>query len=309
MKKAAVAVAPTKCIITGEHFVVHGARALAAAVGRYVTVEVTESPWRRVSSDRVGTAEGLAPLGRVLDAIADTYALKHDFSVSVSSDVPHGAGLGSSAATMVAVAEAVSRLESLRFTKKETVAYAMIGESAVHGRPSGIDVNVCAYGGVMLFRMGETPRAVKLKGGRSLILVYSGTQRSTKVQIDKVAAAKSRRPGFFKALTVAVDEVSGLAAQRLVDGDLDGLGRLMNINHAMLQSVGASSEQVNGIVDELLAAGCLGAKLTGAGGGGNVLGLTPKGREKEIITRLRERGFEAFEARLPVGGVKSWLKR
>jgi mevalonate kinase len=87
---------------------------------------------------------------------------------------------------------------------------------------------------------------------------------------------------------------------------MDGLGRLLTLNHAALSFVGASNDQLDDLVDTLVSLGCLGAKLTGAGGGGSVLAIAPEKRGKSIISQVERRGFEAFEAEIPVGGVRSW---
>ena len=171
----AVAEAPSKAIITGEHFVVHGALALAAALPRRVRVEVTASPTFEVSSNRFRRGSpALEPVRRVVDEMADEFSVSPNVRVSVDSSIPDGAGLGSSAATMVAVASAFSRLNSLDLATGDVVRCAMIGERDVHGKPSGIDPTVCAYGGVVLYRPGSPPRRVRLMLERSVILSISG---------------------------------------------------------------------------------------------------------------------------------------
>ncbi len=309
MTRKAVAEAPSKTIITGEHFVVHGSYALAAAVDRRVRVEVQESGRLSISSNSVSGSEALRPMELVIEAISKEHSVRPNLRVRVSSGVPGGAGLGSSASTMVALTSAVSRLNSLKLPLKEVVRLAMVGETEIHGRPSGVDVNVCAYGGVILFRMGKTPRRVALGGPRRLLLVYSGKQRSTRLQINKVFDMKSEQPGLFRGLAGSINEVSLMAAERLTDGDMPGLGRLMTLNHAVLSRVGVSTDALDGLVDRLLVAGCLGAKLTGAGGGGSVLAIAPKGREESIISGLQRAGLDAFKASIPVEGVRSWLEQ
>ena len=155
----AVAEAPSKVIITGEHFVVHGAWALAAALPRKVRVEVKAASSFRVASQ--GSEEGpagAAPVRKVVEAVADKYSARQEVAVSVSSSVPRGAGLGSSAATMVALAAALSKFHSLDLGVGDVVRLSMVGEREVHGRPSGIDPAVCALGGLSCSGRGPGPR-------------------------------------------------------------------------------------------------------------------------------------------------------
>jgi mevalonate kinase len=306
----AVAEAPSKVIITGEHFVVHGAWALAAAVGRKVRVEVQDSDRFRVVSDRFDgvSSQALLPIESVVESMAREFSFKPHLYVSISSEVPNGSGLGSSAATMVALTSAVSRLCSLGLGTREVITFSMVGERKIHGWPSGIDAATCAYGGVLLYRPGSAPKKLSFDGERRLLVVFSGRTKSTKRLIRRVADTRKRLPGFFRGLTDSAGEVSSLAGECLVAGDVKVLGRLLTFNHAVLSTVGASNAGLDGMVDYLLSLGCYGAKLTGAGGGGSVVAVAPEGKEKSIVSELKGRGLEAFVAVIPVEGVKSWLE-
>jgi mevalonate kinase len=304
----AVAEAPCKAIITGEHFVVHGSNALAAAMGKKVRVEVERASRLSIRSDRLSgrSPASMLPVRKVVSAMSSEYSFEPDLSLRITSAIPDSSGLGSSASTMVAVAAAVAELHSLNLPPEDLVRIAMAGEREIHGNPSGVDVNACAYGGVILYRMGTKPRNVRLESPRKLLVVYSGVRRSTKTMIGMVSENKRRRPGFFRGLANSVNELSIGAAERLSSGDLAGLGRLLTLNHAVLSSVGVSNEYIDDLVETLLSLGCLGAKLTGAGGGGSVIAIAPRGKGKSIISQLAERGFEAFEEEIPVAGVRSW---
>ncbi len=306
----ASAEAPCKAIITGEHFVVHGSWALAAAIGKKVRVDVQDSRRFGVSSHEYRLSrDALHPVERIVETLAREFSFKPSLRVEIRSEVPAGAGLGSSASTMVALVAALSRLKSLGLGRSEVIDFAAVGEKEVHGRPSGIDVNTCALGGVLLYKVGSRPKRVRLNGTRKLLVVYSGKKRSTRQLIDRVSGAKERHPGLFGGLADSVSEATRTAADRLVEGDMAGLGRLLTFNHAALSAVGASNARLDGLVDTLLSLGCLGAKLTGAGGGGSVIAVPPEGKAKSTTSALRRRGFEAFEARIPVEGVVSWQRR
>jgi mevalonate kinase len=226
--------------------------------------------------------------------------------VAISSGLPTGAGLGSSASTMVATVAAVSRLEGWSMDLVSVVDTAMLGERLVHGKPSGIDVAVSAFGGVLQFRVGEEPRKLDLPAPVKLLVVYSGERRSSKRLISKVSSMKGVYPHLFSRLCDSASLVTELATGALLEGRLEDLGRLMTYNHAVLGMVGASNPKLDGLVDLCLGYGCLGAKLTGAGGGGSVLGVPPRGGEKLVTARLVRRGLRAFLSEVPSGGVKVW---
>lgn len=306
----AVAEAPSKVVITGEHFVVHGAWALAAALPRRVRVEVEEAPRLQVSSDLGPDAKSrLRPVERVVQALAREYSVPSAVKVSVTSAIPEGAGLGSSASTMVATAAAFSRFHSLRLGVGQLTRFAMVGEQDVHGRPSGIDPTVSALGGVILFKPGSRARRLELPGRRSLIVAFSGIRRSTRGQIGKVAEVRERFPGFFSMLADAVGDLSLEAAQSLEEGDMRRVGSLLAVNHAALAALGVSNGTLDGMVDLMASAGAYGAKVTGGGGGGSVVGVCPEAKQKKILSTLSARGFDTFSARIPTEGVRSWLER
>ena len=306
----AFAEAPSKAIVTGEHFVVHGALALATALPRRVHVEMKNASSLTVSSDKFEKgSRQLVPVCRVVESMAKEHEVSSKVNVYISSDVPGGAGFGSSAATMVAVAAAFSELNSLSLRTDEIVRFAMVGEQSIHGRPSGIDPAVCAYGGVVLFKTGSPPKKVVLDGTRTLILSFSGIDRETRGQIGRVSKTKEKHPEVFSKLSEWVSELSREAAEKLRTGDGRGLGTLLTLNHVALMSLGVSCDALDGMVDLLLSLGSYGAKLTGAGGGGSVLAVAPEAKEKSIVSGLTARGFETFKLRVPTEGVRSWSER
>ena len=81
--------------------------------------------------------------------------------------------------------------------------------------------------------------------------------------------------------------------EAVCSGDLKELGRKMTQNHHLLREIGVSIEPLDRMVEVALAAGALGAKLTGAGGGGAMIALAP-GCQEEVAQTLRALGHEAF---------------
>jgi mevalonate kinase len=78
----------------------------------------------------------------------------------------------------------------------------------------------------------------------------------------------------------------------------------MLVNQGLLWSMGASSKQCDELIYKLLDLGALGAKITGAGRGGAVIGLASKGMAKFIINELIKSGYEAFIAEPEYNGVR-----
>jgi len=212
----AVAEAPCKAIITGEHFVVHGAWALAAAVERKVRVEASDAEELVIEADGHRSSDSskkrFTPIARVVTKVSEELRFNPRVLIRIASQVPESSGLVSSAATMVAVAAALTKLKGTELSTSEISRYAMTGETAIHGRPSGIDVNICATGGVIIYKMGEEAKKVKFAGSRRFLIVQSGMKRSTRTLIDRVSRMKAKYPGLFAGLTNSASFISELAA-------------------------------------------------------------------------------------------------
>jgi mevalonate kinase len=303
----AVSEAPGKVIISGEHFVVHGATAIAAAIERRVRVEATRSEALSIGSS-IRDREQLKPVRRLVQSLYGARREEPRVSLSITSALAEGAGLGSSAATMVATAGAVNALEGWGLDERSLVEAANAGERLVHGNPSGIDATTSAMGGVILFKRGEEPRRVELRAPITLMVAFSGRRRNTGRLIRRVAGMKQTYPALFASLCESATMVSGLCAGALTNGDSKSLGRLMTYNHAVLARAGASNRKLDQLVDLCLSSGCLGAKLTGAGGGGSVLAVPPadSNEAEAVARRLKREGHDTFFTRIPAGGARSW---
>ena len=207
---------------------------------------------------------------------------------------------------MVATVAAVNRLEGWNLDANSIIETSMLGERLVHGKPSGVDVAASVFGGVLEFRMGAEPWQVPLEKPAKFLVVYSGKRRRTGRLISRVSSMKEKYPGLFSKLCESATLITELATERLITGRLEDLGKIMTYNHAVLGMVGASNEQLDRLVDLCLQSGCLGAKLTGAGGGGSVLAVAPRGDEKAVASRISNKGFQAFVTEVPSGGVRVW---
>jgi mevalonate kinase len=305
----AIAEAPGKVIISGEHFEVHGGTALAAAIERKVRVEATRNDSLVISSQLRG-ADALLPARRLVDSLYRARGRAPRVRVSITSALAEGAGLGSSAATMLAITGAVSALEGWDRDVPSLIERASTGEKIIHISPSGIDTTVSAMGGVILFRMGEPPRRVEVNGPVRLMVAYSGRKRSTGKLIGKVAGMKKSYPSMFAHLCESATMISKLCSERLLERDEEGLARLMTYNHAVLGRAGASTKRLDELVDLCLESGSIGAKLTGAGGGGSVLAVPPSDEveAQAVLRKLGRKGYSSFFTIIPSEGLRTWTE-
>jgi mevalonate kinase len=289
--------------------VVHGATAIAAAIERRVRVEATRSDRLTIDS-HLSEPAALKPARKVVESLYKARKIEPRVSITIASELAEGAGLGSSAATMVAIAGAIGALEGWGLDNAGLARAGDAGERLVHGNPSGIDATTSAMGGVILFTRGKEPRIVELKAPVTLLVAFSGRKRNTGRLIKRVAGMKETYPSLFASLCESATLVSGLCAEALVKGDPSSLGKLMTYSHAVLARAGASNKRLDQLVDLCLASGCLGAKLTGAGGGGSIVAVPPADpKERSAVgEKLKGEGYQAFFTEIPAAGARAWTE-
>ncbi|MCL4436666.1 MAG: mevalonate kinase [Thaumarchaeota archaeon] len=308
------ATAPGKIIIAGEHFVVHGSYALAAAIDRGSTVQASPSNHPVIVSKSLGLVadlEGkvpdrLRPLAKTLGVTLKWLNESRGVKCELESNIPISAGLGSSAAGSVALVAAASAALGHQLKLNEIFDLAMVSERIIHGNPSGIDPAVATYGGVMLFSKGAPHKPVQLKTPADFIIGFSGVDRSTSKMIHRFSESQASHPSTFRALVRSTSVFAENAAKALSEGDLNSLAAILNFNHMILSSLGVSSPTLDNLVEAALDAGCLGAKLTGGGGGGCIIALPTSDNLDAALTQLRRSAADAWISRIPQSGVKVW---
>jgi mevalonate kinase len=90
----------------------------------------------------------------------------------------------------------------------------------------------------------------------------------------------------FEAIFDACGRLAEAGRQALAAGDLPAVGALMNENHEWLARMTVSSPPLDALVAAARDAGALGAKLSGAGRGGNMIALVTEETEAAVEERL-----------------------
>ena len=258
--------APGKVLLLGEHAVVYGEPALAAAIARFVTVEVEPGGEPRI--ELPGGVQTPFPVVQAAAAMAREAGLT-GFLARVQSDIPLGSGLGSSAALGVALARAFKP----GCGPEEAARLAMHLETVLHGAPSGVDPAICARGGVIFFTRGEPARIEEVRGSAWICVLLSGIARGTHSTVMPLAERRRTDPAIDPALR-RLGELARDGRRHFEEGDLRRLGGTFQKAHSFLRDgLEVSCPELDLAVAALQKAGALGAKLTGAGGGGAAIGL------------------------------------
>lgn len=296
---AFTATAAGKIILLGEHAAVYGRHVLALPIVDAVHAAVTASEqsttltvrdWGlRAVIDRTST-DGI---DAVINLLLERLGVADDnFTIHVRSKLPRGMGLGSSAAIVVAIARAIGRCKDKELDDEEINAIAFACEKLAHGTPSGIDNTISCYASAMLFRKADSLHIERLEIGERppVVVGFSREMGLTRNQVAGVKARFDRNSTHYNAIFDQIDEMSIEGAKALRSRRYTELGALMNICHGLLNAIQVSTPDLENMVALARQSGAVGAKLTGAGGGGAMVALCP-GFEDQVRSALQRAGY------------------
>lgn len=313
LEPAAAGRGRAKLILFGEHAVVWGEPAVAISlpVGAKAEARFSVAPHSQLRlkdgrRDKILAAVDARPpsaeasqdaaLQAAFYALLGVFEPPSALDVQVDLEIPTGVGMGSSAALAVAAARAIAQLLERPDLVEEAV---WASERVFHGNPSGLDQQMAsARSGLYIWarqQPEETWAARPLKAPPlTLAVCQAAPGASTAQMVELVAAKRAREPALVDQLHSFIGHISRTAHQALSQADWARAGELMDLNHGALVALGVSTLQLDLACHAARSAGALGAKLTGAGGGGCVVALTPDGAGP-VLEAWRQRGWSGFE--------------
>lgn len=327
------AVAPAKAILFGEHAVNRGQRALAVSVGLMArcTLEPGGVGYRLRSGERCHTTtrDAILALGAHVDAwrAAEDYAaiqrlaageffapalyvlaalgpdLPAALDISFSSDIPPSAGLGSGGALFAALASGLAALLG-HPGEPQIGAWAQRGDIVAHGGvASGLDTQASLHGGAIRYTAAHGAAPLRCPAGLALVIGNTGVVAATSAVNGRVRAWLAEQPTrlhYFHEIGL----LAGYAEAALLAGNWPELGRLMNLNQLVLERIGVSCPELEALNAAALAAGALGAKLAGSGGGGIMLALAAPDTVAPVAAAIEKAGGSAIIAPIGVPGAR-----
>ena len=301
-----------------------GGFVVSAAIDKYVYVACNPRFYRdiRLSYSRTEIVDRVAaiehPIFRealTLSGIADSIEL-----VSVA-DVPASSGLGSSSSFTVAL------LAALHAFKDEPTTARALAEEACHleierlGEPIGRqDQYIAAHGGLTALTFGANGAvevrpvaaspATVARLEASLLIVYSGVERHARVVLTEQTtklkgddADATERMHRIKALGREVEQL-------LVAGEVDGYGEILHQHWSAKRAVAGSMTDatLDAHYEAARAAGAVGGKLMGAGGGGFFMFYVRPPDRGRVEAALRARGLRFLPFRFDFEGARILLR-
>ena len=290
--------APGKIYLFGEHAVVYGEPAIACAVELRTRVTASISDKITISSDL-----GKTGLDREIHPYVSSAIEKlggRNVSVKIVSDIPVGSGLGSSAAVTIATLSAINLEFRLGHNNEELARMGHEIEQKVQGAASPTDTFVSTFGGV-----------VEIPSRRRLDLLDCGvvigntnkgaTPKKTAKLVKHVASLRQEYPEVIDPIIRMIGSFPKKGEILVKKKDYVSLGKLMNVNHGLLDALGVGTAELSALVYAARSAGAYGAKITGAGGGGCMVALTDS--PSEVASAIENAGGMAIISHFDPNGV------
>ncbi|MHA1685331.1 MAG: mevalonate kinase [Candidatus Heimdallarchaeaceae archaeon] len=310
--------APGKIILFGEHAVVYGYPAIALAIDKRVYCRATESSHGYATIKSINFEEGktyvisdhqtlpksFLPLSAVISKLINTTSKKKLPALTIESELPASSGLGSSAATAVALIQCLSSFYKINLSLDDICKYAFEAEKIQHGTPSGIDNTISTYGGGIYFKQGDLTR-LNISLDATIVVADSNIPRSTRELVEKVRVLRKKEPFYVDEILKQIGDIVEEGKRFLLSQKIEQIGYLMTKNHYLLEKLGVGHKKLNAILNILHDSGALGGKLTGAGGGGCVIALfADKNEAERAINKLKKQySIKAFGTTVSTQGV------
>ena len=282
-----IAKAPGKIILFGEHFVVYENRAILGAINKYATVTSEKA---NTDNILISSSLGQASIQKDQDVdkvekkfrpffyIAKQLISKNNFdkgiSIKIESEIPIGAGLGSSSACCVAAAASILNLFN-NTNKKEILELAIQAEKTIFPNSSGADCTVSVYGGIIEYQRKKGFSKINTENEFDFLIIDSEQVHATDKVVGQVKKFKEENKNVFSELCSEEERLITKALDSMKNNDLETIGKCMAQNQIYLEQIGVSNDILLSITKEIEKI-TFGAKITGAGDGGCIIALTQK---------------------------------
>ncbi|WP_429970929.1 mevalonate kinase [Fructilactobacillus sp. Tb1] len=302
MKNEAIGKSHAKVIFLGEHSAVYKKPAIVFPLPQ-VQVKVSIKPnqstetviysnyFNGLLSDLPTSMHGLLSLIERLNLKLNQQ--KISFDIHITSEIPLGRGMGSSAAISAAITRAYFAYFQKSLDSQSLDSFINIEESITHGNPSGIDAKTVVSEQPILFENSKFLR-ISFNTTGFIIIADTGISSNTKTAVDEVRNRLENKPKKVKNEIDILGDLTEAAKTTLNDNDIEKTGQLMDQAQTILTALGVSSPEIDNLVNVAKTNGALGAKLTGSGMGGCIIALSNSFENANLIkVQLLEHGAKS----------------
>lgn len=296
--------APGKIILCGEHAVVYGTPAIAVPVFQVSsTTRVFANPSNPESGvwisapaiqleTSLSTLSPLHPLAATARLVIEKLNI-HSIPacrIKVSSTIPTSAGLGSSASVSVSFVRALSTFLGHPLDDEMVNQIAFEIEKIHHKSPSGIDNTVVTFQHPVYFQIGKKVQILKVAQPFTIVIADSGLKSSTGDVVSGVRERWLSSKTFYDSCFDEIGKITNQIRETLEYGRIEHIGSYLVKNHELLKQIGVSIPALDHLVEVAMLNGALGAKLSGSGGGGNMIALVNEDTSESVSEALKSSG-------------------
>ena len=307
--------APGKVILFGEHFVVYGVKAILCSINKRVTVTAEKTSKRKISiNSEIGNLilEPNKLISEINSPLKPFYylankAIKNQdtgIEIKIESEIPLGAGLGSSSACCVAGAAAIFKLFE-DSSKERILELAIEAERTIFENTSGADCTVCTYGGIIEYGKKQGFKKIKDEPNFQLVIANSNIEHSTESMVSGVKMFGIKNKEKFTKLLNQQSKLIEDVLKLLKENNPEKLGQKINQNQKYLETIGISNNQLKKMI-EIGQKTSFGAKITGSGGGGCIFALTNESNVEQSLKEFKDNNYECFSAKIDFKGLNTF---
>ena len=310
-----IASAPGKVILFGEHFVVYGVKAILCSINKRVTVTAEKTSERKISiNSKIGKLElePDKPISEINSPLKPFYYLANKavenkdtgIHIQIDSEIPLGAGLGSSSACCVAGAAAIFKLFG-NISKEEILELAIEAERTIFENTSGADCTVCTYGGIMEYDKNKGFKKIEYEPNFQLVIINSNMEHSTQSMVSKVKEFENKNKEEFSKLSNLESKLVEDVLKLVKENKIQEIGQKMNQNQEYLENIGISNKELTKMI-KIGQESSFGAKITGSGGGGCIFALTNESNLQNILKKFKDNNYECFSTKIDFKGLNTF---
>ena len=310
-----IASAPGKVILFGEHFVVYGVKAILCSINKRVTVTAEKTSERKISiNSKIGKLElePDKPISEINSPLKPFYYLANKaienkdtgIHIQIDSEIPLGAGLGSSSACCVAGAAAIFKLFG-NISKEEVLKLAIEAERTIFENTSGADCTVCTYGGIMEYDKNNGFKKIEYEPNFQLVIINSNMEHSTQSMVSKVKEFENKNKEEFSKLSNLESKLVEDVLKLVKENKIQEIGQKMNQNQEYLENIGISNKELTKMI-KIGQESSFGAKITGSGGGGCIFALTNESNLQNILKKFKDNNYECFSTKIDFKGLNTF---
>lgn len=307
--------APGKVILFGEHFVVYGIKSILCSINKRVTVTAEKTNERKISiNSEIGklVLEPNESISEINSPLKPFYYLANKaikdqnigLKIQIESEIPLGAGLGSSSACCVAGAAAIFKLFG-EISKEKILEIAIEAEKTIYQNTSGADCTVSTYGGLMEYDKNNGFRKLEDEPNFQLVIANSNIEHSTETMVSRVKEFENKNKEKFHELSNLESNLVNDVLKLIKENKIKEIGEKINQNQKFLEEIGISNEQLETMI-KIGQKTSYGAKITGSGGGGCIFALTNESNLDETIKEFVNKEYECFATKIDFKGLNTF---